>query len=317
MSLTNKIDFAVVIGVNNANPNGDPLNGNRPRQTADRLGEISDVCLKRKIRNRLLAMGEEIFVQSDDNRAPDDEFRSLKARFDASGIKKDQVREKGPEKWFDVRAFGQVFAFKKEEKKGKGRAKADNADEGQDGEGGDMDANAVSIGIRGPVTIQSAYSLEPIVPESIQITKSVNLEPDPKHPDPDRKGGDTMGMKHRVSSAVYVAYGAITPQLAFKTGFSDEDAEKIRLALQSLFEGDASSARPEGSMEIIKVVWCLHNSPCGQYSSAKVHRAIKAALARQKDGTFCEEDVRETLSGLDIKVLDALEGETLKNLFRR
>ena len=306
--LTNKIDFSVVIGVHHANPNGDPLNGNRPRQTADRLGEISDVCLKRKMRNRLLAMGEEIFVQSDDNRAPGDDFRSLKERFDASGIKKDQVREKGPEKWFDVRAFGQLFAFKDEKKKtGKGKAKEKTDDENSETEGTEDDAGAVSIGIRGPVTIQSAYSLEPIAPESIQITKSVNLETNEK--DPDKKDSDTMGMKHRVSSAVYVAYGAITPQLADKTGFSDEDAEKVKIALRSLFEGDASSARPEGSMEIKAVIWCKHNSPCGQYSSAHVHRIIKELIA--KDGSFDKDVIKQKLEGLAIEFLDQLEGDEL------
>ncbi len=302
--IPNKVDFAVVIGVNNANPNGDPLNANRPRQTIDRLGEISDVCLKRKTRNRLLAMGEEIFVQSDDNRT--DEYRSLKARFDASGIKKEEVREEGTKKWFDVRAFGQLFAFKKKDTKGKGKAKADEAATESDSSGGDTDA--VSVGIRGPVTIQSAYSLEAIVPESIQITKSVNLELE-KGQDPDRKGSDTMGMKHRVSSAVYVAYGAITPQLATKTGFSDEDAEKIKVALRSLFEGDASSARPEGSMEVKAVIWCKHNSRCGQYSSAHVHRAIKKGIA--KDGSIDMVGIRKELKGLDIDFRGPLEGEEL------
>ena len=70
---TNKIDFEVLVMVKNANPNGDPLNGNRPRETYDGYGEISDVCIKRKIRNRLQDMGENIFVQSDDrsdNSAP-------------------------------------------------------------------------------------------------------------------------------------------------------------------------------------------------------------------------------------------------------
>lgn len=286
-SIRNKIDFAVVISVNNANPNGDPLNGNRPRQTVDRLGEISDVCLKRKLRNRLLAMGEEIFVQSDDNRA--DDCRSLKARFDAANFAENMdIRNAACERWFDVRAFGQVFAFS-----------------------GDDEAG-VSIGIRGPVTIQSAYSLGPIVPESIQITKSVNLETNESNPD--KKDGDTMGMKHRVSSAVYVAYGAISPQLASKTGFSYEDAEKIKLALQSLFEGDASSARPEGSMEVLHVVWCKHSSSCGQYSSATVHRAIKAALAKGKDGVFDESEVKNALSGLEIEFLHALEGDNLAKL---
>jgi len=67
-TLQNKIDFAVVFKVVNANPNGDPLNGNRPRTTYDGLGELSDVCLKRKIRNRLMETGKSIFVQSDDNK---------------------------------------------------------------------------------------------------------------------------------------------------------------------------------------------------------------------------------------------------------
>ena len=242
----------------------------------------------------------------------------MKARFDASGIKKDQVREKGPEKWFDVRAFGQLFAFKDDKKKiGKGKAKESTDDGNPETGGTGDDAGAVSIGIRGPVTIQSAYSLKPILPESIQITKSVNLEPDPKHPDPDRKGGDTMGMKHRVSSAVYVAYGAISPQLASRTGFTDDDAEKIKWALQSLFEGDASSARPEGSMEVLNVVWCKHSSPCGQYSSAHVHRTIATALDKNKDGRFDEKEIKDALPGLAIDFLHALEGEALAKLPHR
>ena len=64
--LDHKIDFAVIFSVHNANPNGDPLNGNRPRQNYDGFGEVSDVCIKRKIRNRLQDLGETIFVQSDD-----------------------------------------------------------------------------------------------------------------------------------------------------------------------------------------------------------------------------------------------------------
>ena len=74
-NFTNKIDFTVLVMVKNANPNGDPLNGNRPRETYDGYGEISDVCIKRKIRNRLQDMGEHIFVQSDERTT--DEFKSL------------------------------------------------------------------------------------------------------------------------------------------------------------------------------------------------------------------------------------------------
>src|SRR5690554_786013 len=79
-TIKNKIDFAVVVSVKNANPNGDPLNGNRPRVNYDGYGEISDVCLKRKIRNRLMNEGYQIFVQSDDNKV--DDYKSLRARLE-------------------------------------------------------------------------------------------------------------------------------------------------------------------------------------------------------------------------------------------
>lgn len=113
----NKIDFAVIVSVKNANPNGDPLNGNRPRENYEGFGEISDVCIKRKIRNRLQDMGQEIFVQSDDRRT--DGFRSLKDRADGyeelkkSSKDKEKYAQIACEKWIDVRSFGQVFAFKK------------------------------------------------------------------------------------------------------------------------------------------------------------------------------------------------------------
>jgi CRISPR-associated protein Csd2 len=318
-TLTNKIDFAVIISVKRANPNGDPLNGNRPRQTYDGYGEMSDVCLKRKIRNRLQDMGESIFVQSDDNRAPGDGFRSLNDRFKAASDKwKKEVEEKKREakdtkenaskEWFDVRAFGQVFAFKEKEAKkkevGKKGTETDNMEE---------NADAVSVGIRGPVTIQSAFSVEPITPDSLQIVKSVNLETEK---DPNKKGSDTMGMKHRVDKGIYVTYGAINTQLASKTGFSDADAEKIKKALQTLFENDDSSARPNGSMEVKKVIWWKHNSPCGQYSSAKVHGILCELISEKKDGTYDSQKLKDKLAGLETQELEPMEGEELQKLPR-
>ena len=112
MSLTNKIDFAVVFKVKNANPNGDPLNGNRPRTNYDRIGEVSDVCIKRKIRDRLQEAGIPIFVQSDDKRQ--DEYRSLKSRAEGEldkNLPEALFRGAACKKWFDVRAFGQLFAY--------------------------------------------------------------------------------------------------------------------------------------------------------------------------------------------------------------
>ena len=282
--LDHKIDFSVIFSVENANPNGDPLNGNRPRQNFDGYGEVSDVCIKRKIRNRLQDMGESIFVQSSDRAA--DGCTSLRERADhneklkelSKGKKADPVlyEKAACESWFDVRAFGQVFAFKAEKK----------------GEG-------VSVGIRGPVSIHPAISIDPINITSIQITKSVNSEPGEK------KGSDTMGMKHRVDFGVYRFNGSINVQLAEKTGFTNEDAEKLKAALITLFENDASSARPEGSMEVHKVYWWEHNSKLGQYSSAKVHRSLEIKPKVENPKSFEDyEIILNELEGLKVDVYD-------------
>lgn len=269
--LRGKIDFTMYISVHNANPNGDPLNGNRPRINLNGYGEISDVCIKRKIRNRLQDMGERIFVQSDDR--ADDSFTSLKGRADACkelkkeiDKKKDSNRELCAQiackEWIDVRTFGQVFAFK--EKKD----------------------DAVSFGVRGPVSIHQAESLSPIDIISMQITKSVNSKPGNG-----RKGPDTMGMKHRVGFAVYKIMGAVNVQLAEKTGFSQEDAEILKEALKTLFENDASSARPEGSMEVCRLYWWQHEEKTPAISSARI----------QKGFTMNEVDRPEKFEDYDIK----------------
>ncbi len=264
MSLTKKIDFALILKVTNANPNGDPLNGNRPRADFSGFGEMTDVCLKRKIRDRLQDSGESIFVQSDEkktdgmtslaNRAKDKEVGLGADAFNAKKANKDETAKKACEKWLDVRSFGQVFAFGKSD-----------------------DGAGVSIAVRGPVTIQSAFSVEPVNITSTQITKSVSGEGDGS-----KRGSDTMGMKHRVDSGIYVAFGAMSPQLAERTGFSDTDAETIKAVLTKLFEGDASSARPEGSMQVLKLIWWEHNCKAGQYSSAKVHGSLKV----NSDGSY-------------------------------
>ena len=269
-TLQNKIDFAVVFSVNGANPNGDPLNGNRPRTNYDDMGEVSDVCIKRKIRNRLMEAGHNIFVQSDDNRM--DDYRSLRSRAEGElkNIRMDDdkiFRKAACEKWFDVRAFGQVFAYKAKGNKKNKKVK----EEGEQEKGDDT---GVSIGIRGPVSIHSAFSVAPVCSRisSIQITKSVSGEGDGT-----KKASDTMGMKHRVDHGLYVTYGAINPQLASKTWFTGEDAKAIHEALKKLFDNDESSARPAGSMEVVAVIWWQHNSKNGQYSSAVVHRALSVA----------------------------------------
>lgn len=282
-TLSNKIDFAVIVSVNNANPNGDPLNGNRPRVNFDGLGELSDVSIKRKIRNRLMQDGQSIFVQSDDNRV--DEYRSLRNRVEGTINKTDmkdeaKFRMAACKEWIDVRSFGQVFAFKGGEESG------------------------VSIGIRGPVSIHPAFSVAPVLDRisSIQITKSVSGEGDGS-----KRGSDTMGMKHRVDHGVYIFYGSMNPQLAEKTGFSDNDALAIKQAILSLFRNDASSARPEGSMEVHKVFWWKHTNKNGQYSSAKVHRLLE--VESKVDQPKSLSDYKINLNKLDGLNCEEINGE--------
>jgi CRISPR-associated protein Csd2 len=276
-TLQNKIDFAIVFSVKHANPNGDPLNGNRPRTDYGGFGEMTDVCIKRKIRDRLLECGQAIFVQSDDRNNDGETSLKNRAESEKNGLgktafgtkaNKDETAKKACDKWFDVRAFGQVFAF-----------------------GKTNDASGVSIPIRGPVTVQSAFSVEPVSVTSTQITKSVSGEGDGS-----KRGSDTMGMKHRVDKGIYVCYGSMNPQLAERTGFSDGDAEVLKAILPRLFENDASSARPEGSMAVKKVIWWHHGSKAGKCSSAKVHGSLTVDV--EGNITLAETSVRpEVIEG--------------------
>ena len=277
-TLKNKIDFVMVVSASKANVNGDPLNGNRPRTDYNGMGEISDVCIKRKIRNRMQDMGKSIFVQSDDR--VDDGHGSLSERASAAmkGIKDRDVYSKTAcEKWMDVRTFGQVFAFK-------------------------SDKSGVSVGVRGPVSIHQAVSVSPVEVESMQITKSVNGEPGEK------KSSDTMGMKHFVRFGLYVVKGSINVQLAEKTGFSEEDAEILKECLRTLFVNDASSARPEGSMEVVKLFWFEHNCKDGQYSSAKVHRSVHVVPKTTEAIPSSIEDYVITVEELPGLVPEIIEG---------
>ena len=276
-TLENKIDFVAFVSVKDANPNGDPLNGNRPRTDYNGYGEISDVCIKRKIRNRMQDNGYKIFVQSDDR--SEDGAKSLKERAkDLEKIKdQDEFAEEACKKWLDVRTFGQVFAFK--------------------------GFKCASVGVRGPVSIHQSASFSPVEVESMQITKSVNSETK------EGKSSDTMGTKHYVKFGLYEVKGSINVQLAEKTGFSEEDAECVKECLRTLFVNDASSARPDGSMEIVKLYWFRHNCKDGQYSSKKVHDSVKVQL---KEGVSIPRDVSDyeislvPLEGLNPEIVDGI-----------
>lgn len=282
--LKNKIDFVMFFTVDHANPNGDPLNGNMPRNDYDGYGEISDVCIKRKIRNRLQDEGEEIFVQANERRK--DDFTSLEERFDNKFKKGDEdevVFKNSCELWTDVRSFGQVVTFQKR-----------------------------SIGIRGPVSVSIAKSLNPVNTISMQITRSTNGMKS-------KKGGrssDTMGTKHYVDFGVYKVKGSINPYFAEKTGFTEEDAKKIKEALRTLFVNDASSARPEGSMEVKTLYWFTHPSQLGVASSAKIHNivdsnikegVVKPLSYNDYDITMDEDELSQYQDkGLKVEVIEGL-----------
>lgn len=258
----NKIDFVAIISAENCNPNGDPMNGNYPRIDVDDKSFITSVCIKRKLRNRMQDMGQKIYIQSDSR--IDDGFTTLSQRAnsvlsDIPKPKKSSKKNKSDEEkdgesilevgykhmvsdlacktWLDVRTFGQVFA-------------------------GAHDSNA---GIKGAVSIRTATSVSEVDIDSYQITKSTSINTE-RH--------DTMGMTHVLRHGVYKVCGSISAQLAEKTGFSEADAEILKECLRTMFVNDFSSARPEGSMEVIKLYWFDHNCKDGKASSAKVHRSV-------------------------------------------
>ena len=237
--IENKIDFLVTVEVKMANPNGDPLSGNMPRVDAMGYGLLSDVSIKRKIRNRMQDMGHEIFVKSNDH--IDDGFNSLEARYKNAFNSKDSdthVEEEFNKNWIDVRSFGQVITFDKR-----------------------------SIGIRGPVSVSIAKSLDPVEITTMQITRSTNgMEPKSGS----SKSSDTMGSKHFVNYGVYLIHGSVNSYYAEKTGFNEKDLEVIKEALRTLFINDSSSARPEGSMEVKEIYWFTHSNKLGNVSSAKI-----------------------------------------------
>lgn len=256
--LQNKIDFCVIISVDGANPNGDPLNGNRPRTTYDGNGEISDVCIKRKIRNRLQDMGEEIFVQSNDR--CDDGYKSLDERIKKFELFKKEYTKKKPnadiikkvtcEKWLDVRTFGAVFPFK---------------------------GLAASTNVRGCVSLGFAKSLDFVHIKDVQITKSTNL----KETEDGRKDNTTLITRSIVEKAAYVFYGSCHVQLAELNGFTEDDADKIHQALITLFWNDESAARPSGTINVQRVYWWKHNNKDGQYPPIKVFKTLEIAPKKE------------------------------------
>lgn len=288
MALTNKIDFMAIVTVEDANPNGDPLNGNRPRQHYDNTGFMTPVCIKRKIRNRLQDMGRKVLIQQNDR--SDDGLKSISERLntvkeiaDARSKKADKsdktdksevITREACEVFADVRAFGATIALK----------------------------DKTAVGVRGPVTIQQAKSIGSVDIESNQITKSTNNEAD------DTKGSDTMGMQHTVRFGTYVIKDSMNPILAAKTGFSDQDAADIKEALRTLFENDESAARPAGSMNVVRLYWWEQKEDDIRYSTSTILNTIHIEPLNPEEPAKSINDFRITENDLPDLKPEVIEG---------
>jgi CRISPR-associated protein Csd2 len=277
MTLSRRHDFALIFDVTNGNPNGDPDAGNLPRLDPEtNHGLVSDVSLKRKIRNYVeLAQngvaGHHIYVQegailNDQHRKayvalrPDD----AKAAKDAKLNPKDDAEAIGLRDWmcanfFDVRTFGAVMS------------------------------TGINCGqVKGPVQMTFASSVEPILPVEITITRMAATNEAEKKKAVEGADGDqrsdnrTMGRKHIVPYGLYVAHGFISAKFAERTGFSDADLDLLFEALASMFEHDRSAAR--GEMTTRRLIVFRHDNALG---NAPAHRLFdRINIGRNVDGEF-------------------------------
>lgn len=261
--IQNRVDFVLVFSAENANPNGDPGYDNRPRMDAyTEEGYVTDVCIKRKIRNRVEAMknlqnGYDIWVRSG---------TYLRETTEQYGGDRDKLCKH----FFDIRAFGAVLTFDKNSESEEEGAKSDKKAGKKSKSGVDQ--------IRGPVSIQYAKSVAPIIVEDDEITRVCPTDYDPKKPDKKTE----MGRKKRVPFAVYCTKGSISVRLAEGekgTGFSEEDLAVLKEALKTLFQDDASSARPAGSMIVQKLVFFVHGSKDGDEA---VHKTLDRVIVTLK-----------------------------------
>lgn len=256
-ALAHRIDFMAFISVSGANPNGDPRRSGIPRTDSSGRGVISTVCIKRKLRDRLAEMGEDIFVSPPEY--PGDNL----AKRAAALPKGFDYAKRACEKWFDVRCFGQVFAF----------------------------PGIKSPGIKGAVTIQQAVSLHPVEINQTSITRCISGS--------QNSCAGSVGFISSVKYGLYVLKGSVNAYTAEKTGFSREDCEKLRQAIIHIFDNDSSAARPAGSMELNRLYWWEHSSALGDHSPAKVFGTVRAELLNSEP--LCFEDYRlihEPLPGL-------------------
>ncbi len=247
-AINNRYEFVMLFDVQNGNPNGDPDAGNAPRIDAETgLGIVTDVCLKRKVREyvSLVKDGEEgydILIRTD--RALNDKFAEAHAAVgggkSSKGSKEiENARNYICEHYFDVRTFGAVMSTRN---------------------------NPCGI-VRGPVQINFARSLDPILAQELTITRQAITDEKKFKESVDKNGIMTeMGKKNIVPYGLYRAEGYISAMLAQKTGFSDEDLELLWEAVINMFEHDHSAAR--GKMCLRSLYVFRHDSALGNAPSS-------------------------------------------------
>ena len=258
--LKNRIDFVYIFDVQNGNPNGDPDAANAPRVDAEDMhGIVTDVCLKRKVRNYV----QTIVAEDDKNEYQEgyDIFVKDKAVLDAlvekiydyESVKKIKDKDKKKEEakkllctnYFDIRTFGQVIATS-----------------------GKQDQ------VKGPIQLTFARSVDEITPRPLSITRcAVTKEEKNTETDDVRQKERTMGRKNIVPYGLYVCYGFISANLAKQTGFSEEDLALFWDALKNMFDVDRSAAR--GLMSAQKLIVFKHDSVLGNAPANKLFDLVK------------------------------------------
>jgi CRISPR-associated protein Csd2 len=256
-AIQHRYDFVYLFDVENGNPNGDPDAGNMPRIDPETShGLITDVCLKRKVRNyvEILKNGEApycIYIKEKAvlNRTHDEALDATGAEGKAGekgkrgkGDEVDKAKKWLCDKYFDIRTFGAVMM---------------------------TDKNCGQV--RGPVQFNFARSIDPIVPMEVSISRvAVTTE---KEAEQQGGGNRTMGRKHIVPYALYRAEGYISANLAEKSGFSESDLQLFWEALANMFEHDHSAAR--GKMNARKLNVFKHATPLGNAPAQKLFERVK------------------------------------------
>ena len=214
-NLNKRYDFVLLFDVKDGNPNGDPDAGNLPRIDAETgMGLVTDVCLKRKVRNYVQLSGQDIFIKEKGvlNTLIDEAHEQDAVKSKEKGEKTEAARKWMCSKYYDIRAFGAVMSTGK------------NA--GQ---------------VRGPVQLTFARSVEPIVALEHSITRmAVATEAEAEKQSGDNR---TMGRKYTVPYGLYRSYGFVSAHLANQTGFSEDDLQLFWDSLLNMFEHDRSAAR--------------------------------------------------------------------------